>query len=76
MGLQNSAELALVYAKGSRVSVAHPYPDIPCVSPQGENSISVPKRRNFFCNGFHGLFDWCSDPLVKTNCGFESTKSG
>ena len=33
MGLRNSAELALVQAKSSRVSAAHPHPKIPKVPP-------------------------------------------
>ena len=33
IGQQNSAELALVQVKGSRVPVAHPHPEIPKVPP-------------------------------------------
>ena len=33
MGLQNSAELALVLVKGSRVLAAHPHAKIPKVPP-------------------------------------------
>ena len=35
IGKQNSAELALVLAKGSRVPAAHPNPEIPKVAPRG-----------------------------------------
>ena len=35
MGQQNSAELALVQAKGFRIPAAHPHPDMPKVPPLG-----------------------------------------
>ena len=35
IGQQNSAELALVQVKGSRVPAAHPHPEIPKVRPPG-----------------------------------------
>ena len=35
IGQQNSAELALVQVKGSRVPAAHPHPEIPKVPPPG-----------------------------------------
>ena len=36
IGQQNSAELALVQVKGSRVPAAHPHPEIPKVPPRGQ----------------------------------------
>ena len=37
IGQQNSAELALVQVKGSRVPAAHPHPEIPKVPPPGSS---------------------------------------
>ena len=62
IGQQNSAELALVQVKGSRVPAAHPHPEIPKVPPPGSKCFHSTYCMPLCCscsNSIDGLAQKC-----------------